>query len=290
MWKNPGEALELGGPAPGLQPATPALERTEGGTVSVHRSTARCGPCFTVLAIAVLFAGPPSASAFDGSFESGVLGGWSRLTDLAASPPSIVTRPVRAGAYAASMTIAHGQKRSELQALNSDGTTLKVYPGSTWWFADSEYLLAGFPTYSGVSNGWQTVLQWKDAGGTRSASPPISLAIRNGRFLLYGGWGCPTGAKTYWLDLAPAAVGAWTDFQFHIHFATAGAGWVDAYANGVQVIDHYFPPCGTSYPAPDSSYQTLRVGYYRDPAIVAAGTIVHDEYRMGATQADVALP
>jgi Polysaccharide lyase len=239
-----------------------------------------------VVTAAVLPAAAQAATMFDGSMETPLSTEFQITTQLGAAPPQRVTSPVRAGSHAAEMTVKPGQKRSELQAAPG-GTTLKVYPGSTEWFADSEYLVPGFPTTSGVSNGWQTVLQWKDAGGTRSSSPPISVDIRNGEYTLYGGWGCPSGPKPFRLNLAPARTGTWTDFKFQIHFDTAGKGWVDAYANGQQVVSHFMPPCGTAYPAPYSRFQMLRVGYYRDPKIQTAGTIIHDEYWMGATLASV---
>jgi len=117
---------------------------------------------------------------------------------------------VRRGKYAAAMTVKPGQKRSELQG-NAGGSTLKVMPGSTYWFADSMYLAPGFPTTSGASNGWQTVLQWKDAGGTKSSSPPVSVDIDNGVYTLYGGYGCPSGPKEYRIPLR--IQGAKTSFQ-----------------------------------------------------------------------------
>jgi hypothetical protein len=49
------------------------------------------------------------------------------------------------------------------------------------------------------------------------------------------------------------------------------------------------PACGTMYPAPYAKYNMLRIGYYRDPAIKTAGTIIHDEYRMGSTRSSVSL-
>jgi hypothetical protein len=186
------------------------------------------------------------------------------------------------------MTVRPGQKRSELQA-NAGGSTLKVLPGTTAWFADSVYLVPGFPVKAGISNGWQTILQWKDAGGTQSSSPPVSLDIKDGAYTVYGGWGCPGGAKQYRFTLAPATTGTWIDFEFQIHFNTAGKGWIDSYVNGRQVGSRFMPPCGTTYPEPYAKYDMLRVGYYRDPAIATAGTVIHDEYRMGATRSSVSL-
>jgi hypothetical protein len=230
----------------------------------------------------------PAGPTFVGAFEVPIANDWEALMELGAPAPIRVQSPVRRGANSVKMTVAKGQKRSELQAKQS-GSTLRVQPGSTWWFADSIYLASGFPVSPAVANGWQTVLQWKDAGGTQSSSPPVSVDIHKGRFTLFGGWGCPGGHKEFRLDLGAAETGRWFDFEFGIHFNTAGKGWVDVYVNSVKKVVHYIPPCGTLYPAPYSQYQTLRVGYYRDPLIPTTGTIYHDEYRMGPTRDSVSL-
>jgi hypothetical protein len=106
---------------------------------------------------------------------------------------------------------------------------------------------------------------------------------------MHGGFGCPSGPQDYRLDLGPAQTGKWNDFMFQIHFDRAGKGWLDAWMNGRQIVSHFVPPCGTIYPAPYANFTILRLGYYRDPAINTPGTIIHDEYRMGPTQASVAL-
>ena len=110
-----------------------------------------------------------------------------------------------------------------------------------------------------------------------------------GAYSLYGGWGCPSGSRSYRIALAPAVAGTWTDFEFQIRFGTAGNGWVESYVNGRQVGSRFYPPCGTIYPSPYAEYTMLRLGYYRDPTIAAAGTVVHDEYRMGSSRASVSL-
>jgi hypothetical protein len=231
----------------------------------------------------------PTGASFVGDMESPLSTNFLVVTELGAGAPKRVTGPVRLGSYAAKMTLKPHQERAELQAAPG-GDTLKIVPGATAWFADSIDLLPGFPTTTRSSiNGWQTLLQWKDAGGTRSVSPPIAVGVRKAQFTLAGGTGCPWRSRAYHLRLAPATTGTWTNFEFQIHFDAAGKGWVDAYVNDHLVIDHYTPPCGTSYPAPYSHYQTLRLGYYRDPAISTPGTVIHDEYRMGATRAEVSL-
>jgi hypothetical protein len=230
----------------------------------------------------------PTGASFDAPMESLLTSNFALLSESGAPVPQRTTQTIRRGTSAATTTVNAGQKRSELEAKDS-GYTLRVAPGTTAWFADSIYLAPGFPTRPGVSNGWQTLMQWKDAGGTRSASPPVSLDIHDGAYTLYGGWGCPSGSKPYRVTLAPATTGVWTDFEFQIHFNTAGRGWVDSYVNGKQVGTRVVPPCGTAYPEPYAKFSMLRLGYYRDPAIATSGTVIHDEYRMGATRSNVSL-
>ena len=219
---------------------------------------------------------------FNGNFETGNLNNFRVLTQLDAPAPVITTSPVRAGRYSVTMRVGHGQGRSELQPLGSNGATIKMYPLSTALFSDSIYLDDGFPTTpSGCSNCFQTLLQWKGDGGTSSTSPPVELTVAGGNYVLHGGWGCPSGPEAFGLTLGPAKTDVWTDFQFEIYFGrVSDGGWVSAWVNGTQVLSQFKPPCGTIYPAPDSQFDSLRLGYYRDPAISQTGTVTHDEYEV----------
>jgi hypothetical protein len=160
---------------------------------------------------------------------------------------------------------------------------VRVQPGTTAWFRDRIQLAPGFPTtvQSGI-NGFQVVMQWKDLGGTRSSSPPLELGVQKGQFDVLGGYGCPSGSRKFVLPIGAATTGVWHEFVFHIHFDTAGRGWVDAWMDGRKVVDHYMPACGTIYPAPYQAYTALRAGYYRDPAISTSGTVLHDDYLYAA--------
>lgn len=222
---------------------------------------------------------------FNGNFETGNLNNFNLLTQGGAAPPYITTDPVRAGTYSATMTVANTQERSELQPVDSNGWTVKMYPGTTAVFSDSIYLHPGFPlTPTGCSNCWQTLMQWKGDGGTTSTSPPVELTEAGGSYVLHGGYGCPSGPQEFARTLAPASTGTWTDFTFRIYFDTAAnGGWVSASVNGVQVLNQFTPPCGTVYPAPYSQYDSLRLGYYRDPAISETGAVTHDEYKVRTT-------
>jgi Polysaccharide lyase len=223
---------------------------------------------------------------FNGNFETGNLNNFNILTQLGAPAPVITTSPVRTGRYSVTMTVGNGQERSELQPIDSAGATIKMYPLSTALFSDSIYLHDGFPTTpSGCSNCFQTLLQWKGDGGTTSTSPPVELTVADGNYVLHGGSGCPGGPEEFRLTLGPAETGVWTDFQFEIYFGrVSDGGWVSAWVNGTQVLSQFRPPCGTVYPAPDSRFDSLRLGYYRDPAILQTGTVTHDEYEVQTAQ------
>jgi hypothetical protein len=211
---------------------------------------------------------------FSDNFE-GALSKWQLLTEQGAAPA--VTTPGN-GARVASVTVDPGEKRSEMQPSG-----VRVQPGMTAWFRDRIQLAPGFPTtvQPGI-NGFQVVMQWKDLGGTRSSSPPLELGVQKGQFDVLGGYGCPSGSRKFVLPIGAATTGVWHEFVFHIHFDTAGRGWVDAWMDGRKVVDHYMPACGTIYPAPYQAYTALRAGYYRDPAISTSGTVLHDDYLYAA--------
>ena len=232
--------------------------------------------------IASLAIAQPAAATtiFTGNFETGNLNNFNILTQLGASAPAITTSPVRAGNYSATMTVANMQERSELQPKDSNNTAIRMYPGTTATFLDSMYLHTGFPlTASGCSNCWQTLLQWHGDGGTQSVAPPVEIVEQGGEWQLHGGYGCPSGPQEYRTNLASASTRSWVDFKLQIYFNTAAnGGWVSAWVNGTQVVNQYKPPCGTIYPAPYSQYNTIHLGYYRDPAISQTGTITHDEF------------
>ena len=157
-----------------------------------------------------------------------------------------------------------------------------MYPGTTAVFSDSIYLHSGFPlTPTGCSNCWQTLMQWKGDGGTTSTSPPVEVTEAGGSYVLHGGYGCPSGPQEFRRPLAPASTGAWTDFTFEIYFAHGhGRRMGERVGERHPGAQPVHPPCGTVYPSPYSTYDSLRLGYYRNPAISETGTVTHDEYEV----------
>lgn len=200
-------------------------------------------------------------------------------SDSVGSPgPMIVDDPAvaRDGRYAVAFPIPAGGNRNEIVPR------LPVLrPGDDLWFAFSTALTPGFP----VDRAWQVVTQWKNQS---AGSPPLELAVERGAYRLQGGFGHPDGPRQFSRSLGPAVPGRWDDWVVHVRFSPdPAAGFVEVWRGGRLALPSFAPPGGTMYPG-DTSY--LKVGYYRNPEIDVAGTLVMDSLRVGTTAADVARP
>ena len=73
--------------------------------------------------------------------------------------------------------------------------------------------------------------------------------------------------------------------MLHVVFsADPTVGHVEVWKDGALVLPRYAPVTGTMYPRPDGvdgSY--LKIGYYRNPDIAQAGTVVYDDWRIGTS-------
>jgi hypothetical protein len=189
-------------------------------------------------------------------------------SDRVGSPlPVLVSEPalVRDGRQAVAFTIPAGGSRNEVVPRLDD-----LRPGDELYFGFSTRLLPGFP----VDAAWQVVVQWKNDG---PGSPPLSLSVEEGEFVVDGGFGHPDGPKLFRQSLGPAVPGRWDDWVFRIRFSPDPAvGFVEVWRNGRPVLPRHAPPGGTLYPG-DPSY--LKIGYYRNPEIGTDGTVVFDTLR-----------
>lgn len=193
-------------------------------------------------------------------------------SDSVGSPgPTVVDDPAvaRDGRYAVAFPIPPGGSRNEIVPR------LRVLrPGDDLWFAFSTGLAPGFP----VDRAWQVVTQWKNQG---PGSPPLELTVANGEYRLSGGFGHPEGPRRFSRSLGPAVAGRWDDWVVHVRFAAdPAAGSVAVWRNGAPALHPFAPPGGTLYPGA-ASY--LKIGYYRNPEIDVAGTLVMDSLRVGTT-------
>jgi hypothetical protein len=200
-------------------------------------------------------------------------------SDRVGSPgPTVVDDPAvaRDGRYAVAFPVPPGGNRNEIVPR-----LRLLRPGDDLWFAFSTGLAPGFP----VDRAWQVVSQWKNQG---EGSPPLELTVADGAYQLSGGFGHPDGPRRFSRPLGAAVAGRWDDWIVHVRFsADPTAGSVEVWRNGTLALPSFAPPGGTLYPGA-ASY--LKVGYYRNPQIDVAGTLVMDSLRVGTTAAAVARP
>lgn len=196
--------------------------------------------------------------------------------------PQIVTDPVRQGRYAIALRINRATSAADGICCGSRNEILPrfrdVRPADDLYFGFSTYLAPGFPT----SGGWQVITQFKQHF---DGSPPLSLNVEEDQFKIAGGYGHPDGPRPFAEPVGMAVTGQWIRWVLHVRFsANPSVGFVEVWKDSELVLPRYAPATGTLYPDPegvDSSY--LKIGYYRDQAIAAPGTIVFDDWRIGTS-------
>ncbi|NMO92448.1 polysaccharide lyase [Actinomycetospora sp. TBRC 11914] len=178
-----------------------------------------------------------------------------------ADDPRVVDSPDVPGRSAVAYTVPSGGTRSELEPAYRS-----FREGDEYWFGLALYLPEDFPT---DTSDWQVVAQWKNSG---EGSPPLSIQVHDGRFVLEGG----DGIGEHWqTDLGSAKAGARTDLVLRVHFSSdPDSGAVDVEQDGHQVLSDYHPRSGTLYPD-DKSY--LKTGLYRSSDIDQDGTVYYDD-------------
>jgi len=194
---------------------------------------------------------------------SGVLGSFEATpwnTDDAEAPTAVASPDVP-GRTAVAFTVPGGGTRSELEPRFKDFSD-----GDRYWFGLSIFLPEDFPVDTDT---WQVVAQWKNSG---DGSPPLSVKVEGGRFVLDGGAGI---GEAWQQDLGPARTGRSTDLVIGVLFSDdPDTGRVDVWQDGREVLRAFHPPAGTLYPDEDAY---LKIGLYRDSAIEEAGTVYYDD-------------
>lgn len=178
-----------------------------------------------------------------------------------AEPPQAVASPDVPGRTAVAFTVPGGGTRSELEPRFKDFSD-----GDRYWFGLSIFLPEDFPVDTDT---WQVVAQWKNSG---DGSPPLSVKVEGGRFVLDGGAGI---GEAWQQDLGPARTGRSTDLVIGVLFSDdPDTGRVDVWQDGREVLRAFHPPAGTLYPDEDAY---LKIGLYRDSAIEEEGTVYYDD-------------
>jgi hypothetical protein len=196
---------------------------------------------------------------------------------VGAPAPTLVNSPSTAGARGLQFTMPGGGTRSEVEPATS---TFKE--GDDRWFGFSVYLPAGFPNQV---TSWQLLTQWKNDG---TGSPPLEVTVGKGNLWIFGGYGHPTGPKSFAVPISAADTGRPIDLVFHIVFSRDPArASVNVWRDGTQRITNYHPTGGTLYPNSASANPTgslidyWKMGLYRDPAITQPATYVLERARVG---------
>jgi hypothetical protein len=197
-------------------------------------------------------------------------------TAFRATPWNTVgTTPPRVDGDVTRFAVTGPHQRSELEPAVPE-----MREGDEYWFAFSVRLDDRFPA-GGSSR--QVITQWKnDSPGTA----PVDLRVRDGRLVLHGGYGHPSGPRTFDRELGPAPVERWSHVVVRIRFsADPDRGSVSVWQDGDQEVHAFHPPGGTLYPG-QSSY--LKTGLSRDPMITRPAGVDFRGWTVGPSRASVA--
>jgi hypothetical protein len=164
-------------------------------------------------------------------------------------------------------------ERAEL----SEATRFHLPTGTDVWYSFQLYVPTDFPLVDR-----RLVLgQWKQACGdcTADHSPAIANRYRNGVFSIT----VQEADKRIVLFEEKADIrGRWNQLVYHFKLTPAADGFLQAWLNGRQVVDHKGP---LGYPDDlDSVY--FKIGLYRD-TLPFPMTILLARFRRGATRAEV---
>ncbi len=130
---------------------------------------------------------------------------------------------------------------------------------------------------SGAAAGEQVIMRWDNDG---PGSAPVDLRVRDGRLVLHGGDGHPSGARTFTRDLGHAPVGEWAHLSVRARFsANPEKGRISVRRDGHTVLADHRPPGGTLYPGQQSH---LTAGLRRESATAhPAGVRLRDWHVSG---------
>ncbi|HTD92728.1 MAG TPA: PKD domain-containing protein, partial [Chitinophagaceae bacterium] len=150
----------------------------------------------------------------------------------------------RAGSYSLRFEVnktdnlfANG-RRAEVNLPASDKMPLERWYGMSYYIP-KDYIID-------QPNLFEVVNQWHDVGsaGETEMKSPFDFIIDNGRWGLDIRWAASASASSaseLKADLAPIAIGAWTDFVFHIRFSTGSDGVVEIWKDGTKVYTRNGP-------------------------------------------------
>ena len=233
-------------------------------------------------------AAPAGQVLWSADFESSAFDPFKDYFENVDAPePRLVTGPVAQGARAGRFEAPADSPRNEVVM---DG---ELTNGTTRYFGWAMHL----PPNLSTESDWRVLAQWRHNG--RNGSPPVSLKLQNGRYLIDGGEidtdrssndvGEESQPMQYDLGSADADEGIYVRWVFGIKFAVGELeGWVSVWKNGVQLADQV--PWRTMYRQEDGDPFTssLKFGIYRHDDIDHLDVVHHDDWKMGTTYDSVA--
>jgi hypothetical protein len=227
----------------------------------------------------------PGVDVYDG-FETPRLSTVWETSRFERGALEMQTNTVRSGSGAAKITLrardkfesgTNGKKDSERAELleTSKFTAQENIP---YEYSFSLFIPTDFP----IVPTRLVIAQWKQfcphGGHCDDDSPVLALRYESGRLR----WSQQIAAEKKTLFQTEEDLrGKWTDFRFQLRFTTNRTGFIKAWINGKQVVDHagvsaYPENAATSYPHPSSFY--FKMGLYRD-VMAEPMTLYIDEYR-----------
>ena len=231
---------------------------------------------------------PAGEVLWSADFESSGLTPFRAFEFPNASMASLVSSPVAEGLRAGAFEAPPGSHRNE--AIPD----LMLASGEVRYFGWSMHL----PLDLSTESDWRLLAQWRHNG--RNGSPPVSLKLENGEYMIDGGEidtdratndvGEVSRHERYALGITDGDKGKYVRWVFGIKFAIGdpAEGWVSVWKNGVQLADQL--PWRTMYRRLDGDPFTssLKFGIYRDAGIAQTDVVHHDDWKMGTTYASVA--
>jgi len=215
-----------------------------------------------------------------GDAESGDLSQWCRVNQAAPGRISVVTSPVKQGQYAYKFILNNGDSvySTERVTLSQQCDGRYETDGQEKYYGFSVLLPSDYPT----NTGWSLVVQWK---GIHTGSPPISLNLRNDRWMLNYRPNVNSGELHKW-D-APVVKGQWANFVLHVKWsANPAVGFIEMWYNGVLVVPKFATSTmHTNGSLPINNY--VAMGLYRDASISTNVILYHDGMVVGRTYESV---
>jgi len=183
---------------------------------------------------------------------------------------TVVTRPVRAGKFAARTLLrasdpeVNGGQRAEF----SDGRrTTKIEMEKDYWYGLSIFVPEDFvaPTKSNAM-----LFQWHTQQG--GPSPVLAIRVRGDEWLITGN----ATEKRRTLTKLPLVKGRWTDWVVHARWSAEAKGFWTIWKDGTEVVNER--EIVTQYPEALGPY--AKFGQYHSVGEVPQNVVYFDEYRV----------